>query len=78
MTALTLKLTSQELKLLTALASDQLFRREFIDPRIPGYRKDLDELSRGKELVARLKTMMEPAYHTQAATAKRKRSARAV
>jgi hypothetical protein len=78
MTALTLKLTAQELKLLTALASDQLFRREFIDPNIPGYRKDLDQLSMAKDLVARMKIMMEPAYRTQSAAAKRKRSSRAL
>ena len=33
MAMITVKLTEQELGLLTTLASDQLFRREFIDPK---------------------------------------------
>ncbi len=35
MTLITLKLTIEELELLTTLAADQIFRREFIDPRMP-------------------------------------------
>ena len=35
---MTLKLTLEELKLLATLASDQLFRRQFIDPKMPGYK----------------------------------------
>ena len=35
MTLITIKLTINELELLTNLASDQLFRREFIDPKMP-------------------------------------------
>ena len=35
MASVTLKLTMQELKLLTMLASDQMFRKEFIDPKSP-------------------------------------------
>src|SRR5690349_13481382 len=34
------KLSFEELKLLTTLASDQLFRREFIDPKMPGFQAD--------------------------------------
>jgi hypothetical protein len=55
MTAITVKLTSRELELLTILASDQLFRREFIDPRFPGYKPNPAELSLGKKLVERLR-----------------------
>ncbi|HUA17887.1 MAG TPA: hypothetical protein VMU80_24055 [Bryobacteraceae bacterium] len=55
MPLITVKLTSQELLLLTALASDQLFRREFIDPKMPGYRHNPAELSLGKRLVERLR-----------------------
>jgi hypothetical protein len=59
------KLTEQELKLLTALASDQLFRREFIDPKMPGFKFNPAELSLGKKLVERLRSAFEPARKTQ-------------
>ena len=55
MPRIALKFTRQEIDLLISLASDQLFRREFIDPRLPGYRSDLAELNLGKQLVARLR-----------------------
>jgi len=51
MTLITLKFTAQELELLSSLAADQLFRREFIDPRMPGYKPNREELSLGKKLV---------------------------
>ena len=54
MTLLTLKLTIEELELLTTLASDQLFRREFIDPRMPGHRANPKEMALGKALVGRM------------------------
>jgi len=56
---MTLKLTLEELRLLAALASDQLFRKQFIDPKIPGYRPNSEELKLGKTLVARLQTMVD-------------------
>jgi hypothetical protein len=59
MTAVTVKLSAIELRLLTALASDQLFRREFIDPKMPGYRADPEELRIGKKLVERLRAMTD-------------------
>jgi hypothetical protein len=55
MTLITLKLTAKELSLLTSLASDQLFRREFIDPKMPGYRSNPEDVSLGKKLVERLR-----------------------
>lgn len=55
----TVKLTDQELKLLVALASDQLFRREFIDPKMPGYKFDPAELHLGKKLVERLRSIAD-------------------
>jgi len=60
MTLITLKITARELELLTTLASDQLFRREFIDPKMPGHRADSAELSLGKALVARLRSIQDP------------------
>ena len=56
---LTLKLNLEELKLLTTLASDQLFRRQFIDPKMPGYRTNSDEIDLGKALVARLRLILD-------------------
>ncbi len=53
------KFTLEELRLLTTLAADQMFRREFIDPKMPGYKADRSELLLGKALVARLRSMTE-------------------
>jgi len=61
MTRITVKLTTKELELLSSLASDQLFRREFIDPRLPGYKSDPAELSLGKKLIERLRLMTDRA-----------------
>lgn len=55
MASIVLKLSVEELTLLTTLASDQLFRREFIDPKMPGYKHNLSELCLGKNLVQRLR-----------------------
>ena len=61
MTAVTVKLTASELRLLTTLASDQLFRREFIDPKMPGHQANPDEVRLGKKLVERLQRIVERA-----------------
>ena len=61
MTAVNVKLSARELELLTTLASDQLFRREFIDPRTPGFKFNPIELDFGKKLVERLKLTTERA-----------------
>jgi len=61
MTVITVKLTPEELDLLTALASDQLFRRQYIDPRMPGYKSNPAEVKIGKELVERLRQMSDQA-----------------
>ena len=59
MARIALKLTDEELELLITLASDQLFRREFIDPKMPGYKTHPGELSRAKKLVERLRTIAD-------------------
>jgi hypothetical protein len=41
--------------------ADQLFRREFIDPKMPGYKGDPAELAMGKELVLRFKSVIRQA-----------------
>lgn len=55
MTLISVKFTTREIELLGSLASDQLFRREFIDPRLPGHRSNPEDLSLGKKLVERLR-----------------------
>jgi hypothetical protein len=61
MPLITLKFTAQELELLSSLAADQLFRREFIDPRMPGYKPNPGDLSLGKKLVERLRVAADQA-----------------
>ena len=61
MTCINVKFTPRELDLLTVLASDQLFRREFIDSRLPGSISSPEELSRGKKLIERLRSTSERA-----------------
>jgi len=55
MTTISVKFTTQELELLSSLASDQLFRREFIDPKMPGYKSNPADVILGKHLVERLR-----------------------
>ena len=59
MAMIAVKFTEQELGLLTTLAADQLFRREFIDPKIPGYKVNPAELNLGKKLVERLRLVSD-------------------
>lgn len=56
-----IEVTLEELLLVTTLLSDQLFRREFIDPKMPGYKGDPAELVIGKDLILRLKSMAREA-----------------
>jgi hypothetical protein len=58
---ITVKFTAKEIELLSTLASDQLFRREFIDSRLPGTRLNPAELSLGKQLLARLRSLADRA-----------------
>ena len=58
-TLINMKLTPGELELLTALASDQLFRREFVEPKMPGRKSNSGEIRLGKELVARMRSLLD-------------------
>jgi hypothetical protein len=69
MTRITVKLTAKELELLTALASDQLFRREFIDTRVAGSTSNSTEVIFGKKLVERLRMLADPDKSTPRRTA---------
>jgi hypothetical protein len=57
---ITLSFEPEELELLARLAGDQLFRREYIDSRIPGFRHDAEELRLGKALVERIQSTVRP------------------
>jgi hypothetical protein len=70
-----LKLTMTELQLLTTLAADQLFRREFIDPKMPGYKSNTDELNLGKALVRRMQHTLDPAAEIRTVAPKRRAAA---
>jgi hypothetical protein len=58
----TIKLTIKELEVLTSLASDQVFRREFIDPKMPGYKTNSEELGLSKVLVGRLRALIKSSW----------------
>jgi hypothetical protein len=60
------EMTLEELLLVSTLVSDQLFRREFIDPKMPGYKRDPTELAMGKDLALRLKTIIREASESVA------------
>ena len=60
MKTVTVKLTTNELELLTSLAADQLFRREFIDPRMPGHVANSADISMAKGLISRFRVMLDP------------------
>jgi hypothetical protein len=70
MKTVTLKLTVEELNLLTTLVTDQLFRKEFIDPKMPGYKSNAAEIGLGKELIRRLRHMADPLPPKQASGSK--------
>jgi hypothetical protein len=59
MKKLTVEFTLEELGVLATLASDQLFRRQFIDPKMPGYKTNNDELSLCKSVVGRLRAIVD-------------------
>ncbi len=64
--------TLEELLLVTTLMSDQLFRREFIDPKMPGYKVNPAELAMGKDLVLRLRSVARQAVGAADAGASRR------
>jgi hypothetical protein len=59
MKKLTLELTVEELSALTDMASNQLFRKQFIDPKMPGFVPNHEELGLCKNLVGRLRSAMD-------------------
>jgi len=63
-------LTLEELRLLASLASDQLFRRQFIDPKMPGYKSNPEEVDIGKALVVRMRSILDAARQAMPTSAK--------
>jgi hypothetical protein len=59
MKKLTLEFTVEELSALTDMASNQLFRKQFIDPNMPGFVPNSEELGLCKNLVGRLRTAVD-------------------
>ena len=69
MILITLKFTATELQILTGLAADQLFRKEFIDSRLPGCKIDALELNVAKQLVQRMRlSAAQPAARREIAS----------
>jgi hypothetical protein len=66
-----IEVTPEELKLITTLLSDQLFRRKFIDPKMPGYKGQPAELAMGQELVLRFKSAAQDAAGSAGVAASR-------
>jgi hypothetical protein len=64
MKRINLAITVEELRLLTSLASDQLFRRQFIDPKMPGYKGSRQDLELGKAIVGRMRTLIDESQNT--------------
>ena len=59
MKKVSLEFTPEELGVLTAMASDQLFRKQFIDPKMPGFVPNHEELDLCKSVVGRLRTAVD-------------------
>ena len=58
MTRINFPVTIEELRLLANLASDQLFRKQFIDPKMPGHKGNPEEVDLGKALVGRMRQIL--------------------
>jgi len=59
MKKVSLEFTTEELGLLTTMASDQLFRKQFIDSKMPGFKPNREELDVCKNLVGRLRSVVD-------------------
>lgn len=69
MKSINFPVTVEELRLLASLASDQLFRRQFIDPRMPGYKGSPEDVALGKALVGRMRLIIDETQHITSAMA---------
>jgi hypothetical protein len=55
---ISLELTAEDLRILLSLASDALFREQFIDTRMPGFQLNTERLQHSKNLVTRLQQIL--------------------
>jgi hypothetical protein len=76
MKKLSLEFTTEELGILTTMASDQLFRKQFIDSKMPGFKPNREELDLCKNLVGRLRSVVDE-QRSKATTAPTKKTATA-
>jgi hypothetical protein len=76
MKKVSLEFTTEELGLLTTMASDQLFRKQFIDSKMPGFKPNREELDVCKNLVGRLRSVVDE-QRTKSASAPPKKTAAA-
>lgn len=63
-----MQLTFQELEVLLPLATDQLFRNEFIDRRIPGFQKSLQDIQAAKAMLNQIKERLRLAQEKSSNT----------
>jgi hypothetical protein len=63
-----LELTIEELGVLLPLASNQLFRNEFIDIRFPGFEKNREKVQSAKAVISRLKERLYAAQQVSGVT----------
>lgn len=75
MKKITLDFTTEELGILTTMASDQLFRKQFIDSKMPGFRPNREELEVCKNIVGRLRSMVDEQRAKATATPVRTKAA---
>ena len=73
MKKVSLEFTTEELGLLTTMASDQLFRKQFIDSKMPGFKPNREELDVCKNLVGRLRSVVDE-QRTKSASAPAKKT----
>jgi hypothetical protein len=73
MKKVSLEFTTEELGLLTTMASDQLFRKQFIDSKMPGFKPNREELDVCKNLVGRLRSVVDE-QRTKSASAPPKKA----
>ncbi len=76
MKKLTLDFTPEELGILTTMASDQLFRKQFIDSKMPGFKPNREELDMCKNLVGRLRAIVDEQRTKNASVVEKKVAAR--
>jgi hypothetical protein len=77
MKKVSLEFTTEELGLLTTMASDQLFRKQFIDSKMPGFKPNREELDVCKALVGRLRSVVDEQRTKSATSAPTKKTASA-